>query len=124
MKITATHHVGLFTPNFEAMKAFYTKTLGLPIVKTWSEPTIIFLAAGSTLIELIDNSNFALSDARPAGFDHFAFHVASVDESFAELVAAGVTIHSEPRDFKDVRIAFFRDPDGNLLELVEDPRVS
>ena len=88
MKITATHHVGLFTPNFEAMKAFYTKTLGLPIVKTWSEPTIIFLAAGSTLIELIDNSNFALSDARPAGFDHFAFHVASVDESFAELVRA------------------------------------
>ncbi|MEM7131806.1 MAG: VOC family protein [Chloroflexota bacterium] len=122
MKITATHHVGLFTPNFETMKSFYTETLGLPIAKTWTDPDIIFLAAGDTLIELVDKKDFGLSDARPAGFDHFAFHVESVDETFAELVEAGITIEIEPRDFKDVRIAFFRDPDGNLLELVEDPR--
>lgn len=120
MKITATHHVGLFTPNFEKMKTFYTETLGLPIAKTWTEPNIVFLAAGTTLIELIDKSDSELSDARPAGFDHFAFHVDSVDEVFAEVVAAGLTIVDEPRDFKDVRIAFFRDPDGNLLELVEE----
>lgn len=120
MKITATHHVGLFTPNFEAMKTFYTETLGLPITKTWTEPNIIFLAAGSTLIELIEKPGIEFSDERPAGWDHFAFHVESVDEVFAEVKAAGLKIEVEPKDFKDVRIAFFRDPDGNMLELVEE----
>jgi catechol 2,3-dioxygenase-like lactoylglutathione lyase family enzyme len=30
-------------------------------------------------------------------------------------------MQSAPRDFEDVRVAFFYDPDGNLLELVQDP---
>lgn len=122
MKLTATHHVGLFTPNFDAMKKFYTETLGLEIVRTWEEPNIIFLAAGSTLIELVDKGDSALDSSRPAGFDHFAFHVEDVDAAFAELESAGIRIESAPRNFKEVRIAFFYDPDGNLLELVEDPR--
>ena len=122
MKITATHHVGLFTPNFAAMETFYTETLGLEVVRRWEDVNIVFLAAGNTLIELVGRDAFEIDDSRPAGFDHFAFHVESVDDTFQELVAAGITIESEPKDFKDVRIAFFRDPDGNLLELVEDPR--
>jgi catechol 2,3-dioxygenase-like lactoylglutathione lyase family enzyme len=39
-------------------------------------------------------------------------------------VAKGVRIRSEPRDFKEVRVCFFFDPDGNVLELAEDPRQS
>ncbi|MBV7329609.1 VOC family protein [Chloroflexi bacterium TSY] len=120
MKLTATHHVGLFTPNFAEMEKFCKQTLGLEEVKRWEDPTIVFLAAGNTVIELINSKNFEIDENRPAGFDHFAFHVDSVDTVFAELVEAGITIDSEPRDFKDVRIAFFRDPDGNLLELVEE----
>ena len=40
----------------------------------------------------------------------------------AELIALGVKIKSAPANFEDVRICFFFDPDGNSLELVEDPR--
>jgi len=121
MKITATHHVGLFTPNPSEMEAFYTQTLGLPVVKRWADADIIFLAAGDTLIELIGRAERELDDSRPAGFDHFAFHVADVDAAYAELEAAGVRMQSAPRDFENVRVAFFYDPDGNLLELVQDP---
>lgn len=122
MKLTATHHVGLFTPNFDSMKQFYTETLGLEIVRSWDEPQIVFFAAGSTLIELVDKPDAGVEEGRPAGFDHFAFHVDDVDAAFAELKEAGVKTAIDPRDFQDVRIAFFYDPDGNMLELVQDPR--
>lgn len=119
MQLTATHHIGLRTPNFAAMEAFYAQTLGFPVTKRWDDVQIIFIDIGSTTIELIGRDT-ATADTKPTGgFDHLALHVANVDEAFAELVAKGVTIRSEPRDFKDVRIAFFQDPDGNVLELVE-----
>lgn len=120
MKITATHHVGLFTPNFAEMEKFYKETLGLKEVKRWEDATIVFLAAGDTVIELIGREERELDDSRPAGFDHFAFHVENVDEVYAELEAAGIRTQSAPRDFEDVRVAFFYDPDGNLLELVQE----
>ena len=54
------------------------------------------------------------------GFDHLALQVEDVDAAFAALRAAGVTVESEPRNFKQLRIAFIRDPDGNLIELVQE----
>ncbi len=44
----------------------------------------------------------------------------NLDEAYAELVAKGIKIKTEPRNFKDVRICFFYDPDGNSLELVQE----
>ena len=120
MKITATHHVGLVTPKLAEMEAFYTDMLGLEVVKRWDDVHIVFLAAGGTVIELIGREDRKLDASRPAGFDHFAFHVNDVDAVFAALEDANVRIESAPRDFKDVRIAFFYDPDGNLLELVQE----
>jgi catechol 2,3-dioxygenase-like lactoylglutathione lyase family enzyme len=49
--------------------------------------------------------------------------VEDIDASYAELSARGVPFHVPPEDFPDeaptMRIAFFRDPDGNVLELVQ-----
>jgi hypothetical protein len=38
------------------------------------------------------------------------------------LLDKNVKIKSPPANFKDVRICFFFDPDGNTLELFEAPR--
>ncbi len=119
MQLLGTHHVALRTPNFAAMEQFYTQTLGLPVVKRWDDVTIAFINIGSTTIELIGRDNVTADTQPTGGWDHIALHVASTDDAFAELVAKGVKIRSEPRDFHDVRIAFFFDPDGNVIELVE-----
>jgi glyoxylase I family protein len=119
MQLLGTHHVALRTPNFAAMEKFYAETLGFPVVRRWDDVKIIFINVGSTTIELLGRDD-ATADTQPTGgWDHLALHVASVEDAFAELVAKGVKIRSEPRDFRDVRIAFFYDPDGNVLELVE-----
>lgn len=121
MRVKATHHVALQTPNFAEMEKFYTETLGFPVVRCWDDIGYIFIDVGSTTIELINKPD-APDESKPGPFDHLALHVEDIDEAFQELVAKGVRIRSEPRNFKDLRYCFFYDPDGNSLELLEDPR--
>lgn len=125
MNILATHHVALFTPNFDEMERFYTETLGLAVTRRWDDECIVFFDVGSTQIELIGRDVPPKPEEKIlAGyFDHLALHVDDVDAAYSELEAKGVKMKAEPRDFKDVRIAFFYDPDGNQLELVQDPRL-
>ncbi len=120
MQLKATHHIGVRTQNMEAMTTFYTETLGFPITKRWDDVDIIFINIGNTTIELIGSAKAPAPNTPAGGLDHLALHVTSVDDAYAELVAKGIRIRTEPRDFKDVRICFFFDPDGNVLELVEE----
>ncbi len=120
MQLKATHHIGVRTQNMAAMTQFYTETLGFPITKRWDDVDIIFMDIGTTTIELIGGAEAPAPNTPAGGIDHLALHVANVDDAHAELVEKGVRIHSEPHDFKDVRICFFFDPDGNVLELVEE----
>ncbi len=61
-----------------------------------------------------------IPDDLQRGFRHVGFKVAAVDPLVAELDKSDVEFHLRPLDAEgDVRIAFFFDPDGTLLELVE-----
>jgi catechol 2,3-dioxygenase-like lactoylglutathione lyase family enzyme len=122
MKLKATHHIALLTRNFAEMEKFYTETLGFPVTRRWDDVSIIFIDVGSTTIELIGRDQAPEPGSQPGAFDHLALHVDDVDAAYQELVEKGVRIRSEPRDFKEVRVCFFFDPDGNVLELVKDPR--
>ena len=120
MKLKATHHIAIRTQNMAAMTKFYTETLGFPITKRWDAVNIIFIDIGSTTIELISNPNAPAANTPAGAIDHIALHVESVDETHQELVAKGVTITVQPKNFQDIRLCFFKDPDGNSLELVEE----
>ena len=121
MKITGTHHVALCTPNFEQICRFYIDTLGLRQVGSFSGRNIIFVDAGPMTIEIIER-NEPMDSARQ-GWVHFAFEVADIDAAYAELTGKGIKFHIEPKLFPEtnpaVRLAFFKDPDGNELELVQ-----
>ncbi len=120
MQLKATHHIALRTPNFATLEEFYTQTLGFPVTRRWDDVQIIFINIGSTTIELIGRDTYTADNTPTGGFDHLALEVENVDEAFAELVAKGVKIRSEPKNFLDVRVAFFFDPDNNVLELVQE----
>jgi catechol 2,3-dioxygenase-like lactoylglutathione lyase family enzyme len=63
-----------------------------------------------------------IADDLQAGFRHLGFKVSDIEERVAALKAGGVRFHLDPIDAEGgVRIAFFFDPDGTLLELVEGP---
>lgn len=127
MHILGTHHLALTTGRFELLRRFYVETIGLPVLGRFPEHDIVFVAAGGTAIEIIgeEGSPAAGPGDRAArhGWHHLAWEVEDVDAAFAELAARGVPIHSPPESFPasapSMRIAFLRDPDGNLLELVQ-----
>ncbi len=48
MQVLATHHVAIYTPNFETLEAFYTETLGFPVTLRWDDANIIFIDVGRT----------------------------------------------------------------------------
>lgn len=61
-----------------------------------------------------------IADDLQAGFRHLGFKVSDLEARVATLKADGVRFHLEPIDAEGgVRISFFFDPDGTLLELVE-----
>lgn len=125
MRFTHTHHMALLTPNFSRLCAFYRDVLNCPIRGEFPGRNIVFIDVGSTTIELVESAD-AGSDPATGRWAHLAFEVADVDGTYAELSALGVPFHVLPKDFPEnapsVRIAFFRDPDGNVLELVQPLR--
>ncbi|MFN8512839.1 MAG: VOC family protein [Thermomicrobiales bacterium] len=122
MHITGTHHLALATRNFDRLRDFYTQTLGLPILGGFPGERIIFLGAGTTAIELLEEGTTPRPHD-PTGWSHLALEVADLDAAHATLAARGVPFHLPPENYPPdtptVRIAFFRDPDGNEIELIQ-----
>jgi len=122
MRSVRTHHVAIVTPDVARLRAFYTDTLGLPVVGGFADHAIVFVGAGGTTIELVEDEVPAGGTGR-RGWHHLAWEVESVDATYAELSGRGVPFHVPPEDFPPaaptMRIAFFTDPDGNAVELLQ-----
>lgn len=126
MRIRGTHHVALVTARFDELLRFYVEVLEMPVVGGFPDHRILFLDAGGTRIELLaedEAEERAPTTFRTPGWNHLALEVEDVDAAYAELAARGVPFASEPEDFPPeapaLRIAFLRDPDGNLVELLQ-----
>ncbi len=124
MAILKAHHIALRARDYAAMRVFYTETLGFNVLGQIPGRNpgqdILFVDIGGTTIELI--SAEGAEPAKPtSGFAHLAFEVDDVDATYEALKAKGVAFHVEPRSVGDIRLAFFRDPDGNELELFHSP---
>jgi lactoylglutathione lyase len=119
------HHIAIYTRDLARLESFYTQVLGFPIVRRWDAAGIVFVDAGSLWIELTrqaapDDGTQPRALDQGVGINHFALQIDNVDHSFQELADRGVTVLAAPADYEDVRVAFLADPDGNVLELIED----
>ncbi|MFH1086217.1 MAG: VOC family protein [Chloroflexota bacterium] len=117
MILWKSHHIALRTPNFNAMKAFYTETLGMKVLGNIRGSQTCFIDIGGTTIELSPMEPFRMGLKPTQGLAHLAFQVDDVDAAYQKLVAKGIQFHITPRGNDFLRVAFFRDPDGNDLEL-------
>ncbi len=56
------------------------------------------------------------------GITHICLQVSAIDEEYARLKAAGMAFHCPPQQVgSDIRATYGRDPDGNVVELLEVP---
>jgi catechol 2,3-dioxygenase-like lactoylglutathione lyase family enzyme len=120
-----THHIAIYTRDLARLEEFYTQVLGFPVVRRWDAAGIVFVDASGMWIELTrqdapDDGSHPRALDQGVGINHFAVQVDQVDQAFRELVDKGVRVLAAPANYENVRVAFLADPDGNVLELIED----
>ena len=118
-------HLALNVERLSEMKQFYVDLLGFAV--EW-EPDAdnVYLSSG------IDNLALhrAAAAASNAGnkLDHLGLIVRAaddVDRWAAFLESRGVTIDAKPRTHRDgARSCYFRDPDGNVVQIIHHPPIS
>lgn len=101
---------------------FYTSFLGAQVVGdvTGERAELDLVTATIRLVRATGTvPSTWIGDDLQRGFRHIGFKVAEVDPLVEVLDEAGVSFHLRPIDAEGgVRITFFFDPDGTLLELV------
>lgn len=126
--IRAIDYTVIFVRDLAAMRRFYEDILGFSLLRELSPGWIEYRVGGNTLA-LAKPSLTASDVPTPDGSAalQLAFKVSApeVDRCADELVRQGVNLLSPPTDRAfGHRTLFFRDPDGNLLEVFADIQVS
>jgi catechol 2,3-dioxygenase-like lactoylglutathione lyase family enzyme len=119
--IRAIDYTVIFVRDLAAMRRFYEDVLRFPLARELSAGWIEYRVGGNTLA-LARPSRTAADAPTPAGSAslQLAFRVlpTEVDQCADELLRHGVALLSPPTDQSfGHRTLFFRDPDGNLLEV-------
>lgn len=113
----------LGTTDLDRAQRFYTGVLGLTVIGC--DPFGCSLEAGGTELRLTQVPSVA-----PSPYAQLGWRVVGLDDVVGSLAQAGVpVIRFDDLEQDDVgawtapdgrRVAWFRDPDGNLLSVVED----
>lgn len=132
LKLVADH-VCIGVSDLDKAIAWYQRVLGFDIDVKWTVPELpgfrlAYIRKADFRIEMIDSGERESVEPAPMAFDeflrvpglsHICFRVDDVDAAMDAISAEGVSAELPPTDFPDVgrRVAFFRDFDGNFLEL-------
>lgn len=119
--------IRLLVKDFKKSVEFYKDLLGIPI--SWYEDemeyalfnngeTKIELLSQKAMMKVIGNEDESLSGESSSSF-LLQFEVEDVDKTYDYLRENGIEFVTEPHDRKEwrSRIAHFRDPDKNLIEI-------
>ncbi|WP_257166993.1 VOC family protein [Bradyrhizobium sp. SRS-191] len=119
--IRAIDYTIILVRDWPAMRNFYEIVLGFPITRELSQAWIEYQIGPNTLA-LAQPKRLAADQPTQAGSAslQLAFKVDrdDVDRCAAELTSKGIALMEPPTDQPfGHRTLFFRDPDGNLLEV-------
>ena len=112
---------GFSVDDISRARAFYADTLGLELSEEQGMLTLHLAGGGTVLV-------YPKDDHTPATFTILNFPVSDIEAAVAALKGAGVEFESydEPRtDEQGIHrgggplIAWFRDPAGNILSVIE-----
>lgn len=124
--ISGVAEVALYVEDLERATKFYTEVLGLPLTAAFGEARFLQTGPNSTLIlftiEGIQNRVSVIPAHGARGDQHVALAVpaAEMDAWRERLKVHGVEIEHEQDWSQGTHSIYFRDPDNNSLELIED----
>jgi len=117
--IKGIEHAAIAARDVERLAAFYVQTLGFEI--NYRGKSAIFVKAGDgSMIEIIPAEGEPSEPAlKTPGFRHLALTVTGFEAECERLAAAGVSFLEPPLIKGGNKVVFFRDPEGNILHLLE-----
>jgi catechol 2,3-dioxygenase-like lactoylglutathione lyase family enzyme len=122
--ICAVVETCIYADDLDRVEAFYRDVLGLEVIGK-EDGRHVFFRVGQASVLLAFNATSTLrGDALPAhgarGPGHFALGVTAEDlpDWCARLSECGVAVEKEVQWPRGGRSLYFRDPPGNLVELV------
>ena len=132
------HHVGITVSDLDRAVAFYTDTFDLDVLAEFSiggeafadavdvegaTGSFAHLDAGGARIELVEYDPEAGAGDSPElnrpGAVHVGLRVADLNAFYAELDSDVETLSAPRTTDSGTRILFVRDPEGNLIEVLE-----
>ncbi len=122
------HHTAIYVTDLQRAEEFYSRHFGFKRYKTFNagqpnEFCMMESEQGGGMLELFHRPQSAGETAPqpPIGFNHICFLVDDVD-AYYERLKDEVPFHVTPRDADVFRIAFFKDHDGVVVELLQERR--
>ncbi|MEA3346073.1 MAG: VOC family protein [Chloroflexota bacterium] len=111
------NHISIKVKDLGASLRFYRDLLGLPVERRLDEPEIVWLP-GLELSQLKKGEEFAFTG-------HIGLGVRNIEEACAYLEEQRLEFDTSLKDVvweqmgKGLKLAFFKDPDGISVELVQ-----
>ena len=122
MMVKGIEHTAIASPDPERLAQWYVDTLGFQInYQSKNSRTVFVKAENGTMIEIIEAAHAAAGAANlnDPGLRHLALTVTDFDGACQKLRGLGVQFLSEPSTKGGNSLVFFRDPDGNILHLLQ-----
>jgi len=117
MMFKGIEHTAIASPDPETLGQWYEAKLDFPIVHRY-DGNVFVRAADGTMLEIIPSEGERPETGiKTPGIRHLAVTVDDYDAGVKELRSRGVEIFSEVTAGPN-RLAFFRDPDDNILHLI------
>jgi glyoxylase I family protein len=140
--IVGLHHTAISTPDLGRAVAFYRDLFGFTVEFdfAWDESNenfkrthataeargrVAMLTREGARLEIFEYEKpaprpmAALPGNADHGLCHFCIQVVEIEQEYARLKGAGMAFQSEPVPQGNVKCCYGRDPDGNLIELIE-----
>jgi len=115
-ELRGMHHLHLSSPDPEATLAWYGENFG-GVSEQW-KGALPGLNYGDIWL-LVSQARGDVAPTQGRSFDHLGWKYEDLAAAERELKSNGVEFSMDPRDFRDIRIAFAAGPDGVRIELVQ-----
>ncbi len=135
------HHTAISTPDLGRSVAWYRDHFGFDVSfdflwdesndkfeRTHAERTrgrVAMLERNNARLEIFEYAKPVPARADPArrnvehGICHFCIEVKDIDGEYERLLGEGVVFQSEPVAQAYIKCCYLRDPDSNIIELIE-----
>ena len=120
--VKGIEHAAIASPAPGRLAQWYVECLGFTINYQSKNSTTVFVkAADGSMIEIIEAERAADGAAgmKDPGLRHLALTVEDFDAEYERLKSHDVQFLSEASKKGGVATVFFRDPDGNILHLLQ-----